>query len=636
MSVDIGRELQALKARMDRMERSPRLSHAALDNTSIVIKDDVGVVRGHIGMQSDGTIGLIAVDGPAPGAPTAPVLTPSIGGLRVVWDGALADASVLPADFDHVAVHMSTSTGFTPSAATFVGTITRSGDGGMLPVTPLPYAAHYAVLIAVNTSGIPGPPSVEATATPLQVTGPDLTAGSVTAAAIQAGAVTADKLEAILQLATRLVAGNPTGARMEVDEDALRVYNGANSLTIKFDFVADTAVFTGSITGSIVTGGLIQTATSGERVTINEAGQNKVIVYDATGAAVGELSGRGILLEGTSGAIVYIDPDYMYPRIGLTNAAASATAVIQVIEPVTGDANLEMFSGRFTGSTFSDMVWRQYLGRDLAVIERLRSTTPSTVIGGRLAMLATEGSIGFKNTATPAEDTSLAVAANLATLSGGRFYVIAPASANSALYVEAATAHTGNLIRAFRDGIDRFKVDKDGNATVSGNLTVGGIGHRETKYRTTDDSRTSTVTATADTQITFPSLVANGVYQLDGYLKYSGAFDFLMGWTFPTGTLGEWQALGNGATVASATAAGGTQQDVASTMGYTLRSESVDIAATRTFGGIGTTVFGVQVRALIRVSSTAGTFALRWAQGTSNATSTFLYTDSHLRLERVG
>jgi hypothetical protein len=258
---DLARLLTRHETRIAALEagqRTSQLQHASLTGTAITVYDEDGVTRrGAIGIQPDGTLGLVAVDGPAPGVPTAPVVTPSIGGLRVVWDGQLTEGSELPADFDHVAVHVSTTSGFTPSAATFVGTITRAGQGGMLPVAPLPYAPHYVVLVAVNTSGISGDPSAETAATPVQVTGPDLTAGSVTAGTIAAGAVTADKLEAVLQLVTRLVAGDPAGARVELNEDGLRVYDSSGALTIRFDSATGDAVFTGEITGSEVTGGTI-------------------------------------------------------------------------------------------------------------------------------------------------------------------------------------------------------------------------------------------------------------------------------------------------------------------------------------------------------------------------------------------
>lgn len=479
--MDIGRELQALRKRIDDVERIARLSRASLDNTSIVVKDATGAVKGHIGMQTDGTVALVTQDGPAPGAPTAPLVTSTIGGLAVAWDGALADGSPLPADFDHVAVHVSTTSGFTPSAATFAGTITRSGDGGTLPVVPLPYQPHYVVLVAVNSSNIAGNPSAETTATPLQVDGPDLAAGSVTAATIEAGSVTADKLEAVLELVTRLVAGDPAGARVELNGDGLRVYDPSGTLVIRFDSADGSAAFTGNITGSTVsgstvTGGLIQTATSGERVTINESGANQIVVYDASGTPVGSFSAMGARFKGTSGAYVLVDPNSTYPNVRWSNSTGSNWAYVQVVESVAGDANVELISGQFNGNSYPDMRWRNYLGNDFAVIERLRFTDPShTAIGGRLFMDATHANLHFINGDNTAQTTQLNIYANYVQLDGGRIRVLPPASSNNALYVEGDPAHTGNLLGLYRDGAYRFTVDKDGNTNVGNILTAGNI-----------------------------------------------------------------------------------------------------------------------------------------------------------------
>jgi hypothetical protein len=462
--------LNDFDARLKRVERSARLSHAALDNTAITVKDSTGTVRGAIGMQPDGTIGLIAVDGPAPGAPSAPLVTPSIGGLRVVWDGTLADGSPLPADFAHVAVHVSTSSGFTPSAATFVGTITRSGDGGMLPVTPLPYQEHYVVLTAVNSSGAASAPSTETAATPVQVDGPDLTAGSVTAAAIQAGAVTADKLEAILQLVTRIVAGDPDGARVELNEDGLRVYNASDQLVIRFDAVDGSGVFTGAITGSTITGGTFQTATSGERVTINAAGNNRVLIYDSAGTVVAELSANGVGVRGNSGAIVSINPDFDWPQMRWSNAANSEWATIQSFENGSGDVGLEVLTSKFAQGAFTDWVWHQHMHNDSTVIERIRDDgTLSTFLGGRVALTATYGRLSFNNTIDPTQGCNFTIEPNLAYLGSARLQVLPPASANSALYVEAQSGHTGYLLRLFRD-TDKLTVDKDGNVVTAGSV----------------------------------------------------------------------------------------------------------------------------------------------------------------------
>lgn len=473
--MDIGRELQALRKRIDDVERSARLSHASLDNTSIVVKDTAGAVKAHIGMQTDGTVGLVTQDGPAPGAPTAPLLTPTIGGLAVVWDGLLADGTTLPADFDHVTVHVSTSSGFTPSAATFVGTITRSGDGGMLPVTPLPYEPHYVVLVAVSTSATVSDPSAETAATPLQVDGPDLAAGSVTAATIQAGAVTAEKLEAILELATRLVAGDPDGARVELNEDGLRVYSSDGTLVIRFDSADGSAAFTGTITGSTFTGGVLQTATSGQRITLNESATNKILVYDSTGRAVAELSALGLGLIGSGGAKVVIDPNAVYPNLHFTNAAGTSAAVMNVVEGTDGVADIGINSGQFSGNGYTDVKWRTFFGNDAWVAERVRDSNTSTTIGGRIYLSSTYSNLSFANSTDTTQATSFFVQGNLAYLSNGRLQVLPPASTSSALFIQADAAHTGNLVRVSRNSVDYFKVDASGNTNAAGILTAGNI-----------------------------------------------------------------------------------------------------------------------------------------------------------------
>ncbi|PRX91994.1 hypothetical protein CLV72_11267 [Allonocardiopsis opalescens] len=229
-----------------------------------------------IGRLPDGNYGELAEGGAPVGAPTAPTVTPSLGGLRITWDGALADAdAAVPGDFDHMAVHISTSSGFVPSAATYVGTIRRAGEGGMLPVVPLPYVPHYVALVPVNTSGIPGTPSAEVAATPLQVTAPDITAGSIHAVHIAAGAVEADKLEAVLALVTTIIAGIPGEARVELDQDGLRGYNEANELIFAVDSSGN-AIFSGNITGSVISGSSMQVGQAPGATGITEASGDAV------------------------------------------------------------------------------------------------------------------------------------------------------------------------------------------------------------------------------------------------------------------------------------------------------------------------------------------------------------------------
>lgn len=249
----------------------------------------------------------------------------------------------------------------------------------------------------------------------LAVTSDKVAANAITAGKINAGAVTADKLEAVLQLATRLVAGNPTGARVELNGDGLRVYDAGGVQTIGFNAADGSGTFTGAVTGSTVTGGVVQTATSGQRITLNEASQNKILVYNPSGTAIGELSAQGVLVAGTSGAILALDPNYTYPSVRLTNSDRTAEAVINV-SGTTADLGLN--SGKFPGSGFDDMKWRTFFGNDFWTAERIRNSATSTVIGGRVFLSSTVGSIGYGNTTNPSQNSLVRASAGEVQITG--------------------------------------------------------------------------------------------------------------------------------------------------------------------------------------------------------------------------
>ncbi|MGW7630565.1 hypothetical protein ACWGKO_16745 [Streptomyces griseoincarnatus] len=306
----------------------------------------------------------------------------------------------------------------------------------------------------------------------LAVTSDKVAANAITAGKINAGAVTADKLEAVLQLVTRLVAGDPSGARVELNSDGLRVYNSGGTQTIAFNAADGSGVFTGTITGSTITGGVVQTATSGQRITVNEAGQNKVLVYDSTGTAIGEFSAQGLLVRGTSGAIMAIDPNAVLPQIRFLNASGTNEARFQMAEVNPGDANIQMFTGTFTADGFTDRVWRQYMGNDFAMIERIRRSSTAHR-GGRMNLRADFAEIGYMDSGTPSNGGYIRYETGLASTKGRHAVEPQTASANPALAVTALTGHTGPLLRLTRD-TDKATVDKDGNAVFAGTVTSGG------------------------------------------------------------------------------------------------------------------------------------------------------------------
>lgn len=155
--------------------------------------------------------------------------------------------------------------------------------------------------------------------------------------------------------------------------------------------------------------------------------------------------------------------------------------------------------------------------------------------------------------------------------------------------------------------------------------------------KTADTPRTASTTQTADPHLQM-DVAANAVYTFWGWLNVSAATagDIVIGWSVPTGSLGTWIGYGGGTTVTSATNAGGTQQDIQSTWGYGVRLETTDIASTRTYGALASTVnLAVHLEGTLRTSAAAGTFAMTWAQSSSQATATTVYTDSYLMVQRT-
>lgn len=271
-------------ARVKRGSRRPQLGRSSIDTGSLEVRDpETGVTRLRLGWQPDGTVGVVPEGGDPPPAPTRPTVEPIASGLRVWWDGQLLGGAAMPGDFDHVNVYTSAESGFTPGGATFAGTIHR--DGGGLPVAPLEIGTrHYARLVGVGTGGVQGPPSEQSSGVPESVT--DIEPGSITeteiaddaitspkisanavqalhiaaeqieAGHIQAAAITASKLESDLVLGTRIIAGTPGGARVELDDGGLRGYTGEDELAFAITETGD-AIFSGTITGSQIIGSSI-------------------------------------------------------------------------------------------------------------------------------------------------------------------------------------------------------------------------------------------------------------------------------------------------------------------------------------------------------------------------------------------
>lgn len=131
--------------------------------SSTIITDAAGVSRVVIGAQPDGSFGATAAGAPPPNTPDTPTVSNTLQGILVAWDGLLAAANPL-SDFLWCEVHVSTSSGFTPSPATLKGTLVSAS---VFPVVGLVVGTTYYVkLVGRNTSGVASTPSVQGSGVP--------------------------------------------------------------------------------------------------------------------------------------------------------------------------------------------------------------------------------------------------------------------------------------------------------------------------------------------------------------------------------------------------------------------------------------------------------------------------------------
>ena len=812
MAIDVGRELQAIKAQLARLERSARLSHAAIDDTSVQVRDADGGLRGLLGVQADGTTAVNIVNGAAPPQPSDPIVASVLGGVTVSWDGQFAGAAVMPMDWARVEVHASVLPVYDPIPATLQGTIETAqgatvvvscdtdvyvrlvarntsgaasdpsaivGPYGPTPVVAddildgivttvkladdavtaakvavgaigsdqlalgignlapdpsfegaytaalivghadwtitapgnnSPHALHvdctagatawknlelarYPVLpgerhfLAVdyktsttfNGTGVklmfryedavgtvlgygvadhaftPGDPWARATAQVQAPTGTvtavllveasAVTAGEawfdnaevytlVVGGMVAAGTITTTELAALTILAGNIAADAIAAGKIAADAVTAReiaaltvtaAEMAANSITVgklaagavDATALAADAITGKTITGGTITGAVIQTAASGQRITLNEAGANKVLVYNSSGTAIGELSNQGLLVKGTNGAILWLDPNNAFPNLRLTNAAGTNGAVINVSGTT---ALLGANSGQFTDRGHTDMKWRLLQGgpasdAGFAVIEQVRDSDATKAYGGRLYLGTGMATLAYVDADDPTQNSTFFILpGGYAELVDARLDVLPPASSNTALRVNAATGHTGNLFRAAVNNVDKFVIDKDGN------VTIAGIGRRLFARKTADTGPRTSATASADPHLSVT--VDPGTYRLEAFIKWSGdgASDINWSWNSPSGTTGSWVCY-----------AGDTAMSALPT---TMRNIDTAITGGSRSYGVIATVTAQAMRGTVKVT-TAGTFSANWGAQTAGGTGTTLYTDSWIHLERT-
>ncbi|WP_344897604.1 hypothetical protein, partial [Nonomuraea antimicrobica] len=149
---------------------------------------------------------------------------------------------------------------------------------------------------------------------------------AVTTDKLAAGSITAGKLEAILTLSTRVVAGHPAAARVELNSTGLRGFNSSGVETVSLSNNGTFNLRSGA------TGARIQLDNTGLKA-FNASGQQTVDI-NSTGAAtvVGQLS------TAFSGKRIIFNPaGTSFPQIRFTPSTGSQFAKIEATSDTSGD-----------------------------------------------------------------------------------------------------------------------------------------------------------------------------------------------------------------------------------------------------------------------------------------------------------
>ena len=330
---------------------------------------------------------------PDPIAPTPvaflPPSTPTVGGtvqgIRVTWDGNNNAAEPYPPDA-YVEVHVSTTSGFTPSSSTLRGRLLGPGMFTVFGLTA--GTTYYARLVGVDAYGNTTSPSTQASSTTGLTTTGDygtatIGAGAVSFNARQIGGITttvgsvqpsspvagdiwldsssgaiihkrwngsswvtqawgSDSISAGAVTAVQVAAGAITAGAIAANAITA---DKINASAITADKIAASAVTADKIDANAITGKLIRTASSGKRVEIQVSGTNngQVEFYNSSGVRKGYIEGGSSYVEvgAPDGAIVRGD-FYGGRKVGTTgNPDASLSWVGSVslgLSPAINDA----------------------------------------------------------------------------------------------------------------------------------------------------------------------------------------------------------------------------------------------------------------------------------------------------------
>lgn len=267
------------------------------------------------------------------------------------------------------------------------------------------------------------------------VTAGSIAANAVTAGAINAGAVTATKLAAEIAIASRFIAGNPTGNRAEMNDGGFEAWSGSLQT---FDV--------NSATGAVMMLGAYKTANAGTRIELGGANGADVIrlyqgnVYGEIFADPAPGGTAGVFMAGSGsnrGKVVAYPGESAVSWTDGTRSRAAASAIADSLLIWGGNVNIEaqdQWGGGVTSVTYRNSSGSLVNSRTLEFVgagsgePALYSPFYDTQIvwsSGGLIIQNRAGTVGKQIVASNVGASSAATKKNIETITvpGGRTFM---------------------------------------------------------------------------------------------------------------------------------------------------------------------------------------------------------------------
>jgi hypothetical protein len=355
-----------------------------------------------------------ANDTTAPPVPKTPVVQDYLGQIRIYWDGLGSLGEAMPGDFNWTEVHISTSSGFTPSSATLIDQL--SGPGYSVMIDLVYDTPYFVKLVSVDRLGNKSAASAQATATPTRVSGLDVAALAIATSQLGDGAVTA------LKIADATITSAKIGTAQILNAN---IANAAID-DAKIASVSAGKITVGTLLADVTLSARIKTANSGARVELNSGGLQ---AFNTAGtqtvdvaAATGSVTILGSFRTGTAGggtAFVTMDDSVDRSNIRFWESTGSRFAYINSPPGTAGQVTIAMNTGNFdlaTGNLAGGTQGFARLYMNQAWTQLARVTSAQVPHGGEIYLDHSQVLLGVRRNGVANKAGTLELTSNYAAI----------------------------------------------------------------------------------------------------------------------------------------------------------------------------------------------------------------------------